>query len=129
MRISDWSSDVCSSDLVGPMSVQVPNGVVDIAVADEAEAVAAAKKYLSYFQGPVADWDCADQRLLRRAIPENRLRVYDVRKVIETLADTGSVLELRRGFGHGMVTAFIRVEGRPLEIGRAAGRDRGWSYV
>src|SRR3546814_6220281 len=116
MRISDWSSDVCSSDLVGPMSVQVPNGVVDIAVADEAEAVAAAKKYLSYFQGPGADWDCADQRLLRRAIPENRLRVYDVRKVIETLADTGSVLELRRGFGHGMVTAFIRVEGRPLGL-------------
>src|SRR3546814_1340297 len=57
---------------VGPMSVQVPNGVVDIAVADEAEAVAAAKKYLSYFQGPVADWDCADQRLLRRAIPERK---------------------------------------------------------
>src|SRR3546814_8452275 len=85
---------------VGPMSVQVPNGVVDIAVADEAEAVAAAKKYLSYFQGPVADWDCADQRLLRRAIPENRLRVYDVRKVTEPLADTGPVLDLRRGFGN-----------------------------
>ena len=40
-------------DEVGPMSVQVPNGVVDIAVADEAEAVAVAKQYLSYFQGPV----------------------------------------------------------------------------
>ncbi len=60
-------------DEVGPMSAQVPNGVVDIAVADEAEAVAAAKQYLSYFQGPVADWECADQRLLRAAIPENRL--------------------------------------------------------
>ncbi|MET4701202.1 acetyl/propionyl-CoA carboxylase alpha subunit [Constrictibacter sp. MBR-5] len=101
---------------VGPMSVQVPNGVVDIAVADEEEAVAVAKKYLSYFQGPVADWDCADQRLLRRAIPENRLRVYDVRRVIDTLADAGSVLEVRRGFGHGIVTAFIRVEGRPLGV-------------
>jgi acetyl-CoA carboxylase carboxyltransferase component len=101
---------------VGPMSVQVPNGVVDIAVADEAEAVAVAKKYLSYFQGAVADWDCADQRLLRAAIPENRLRIYDVRRVIETLADTGSVLELRRQWGHGMVTALARLEGRPIGI-------------
>lgn len=101
---------------VGPMDIQVPNGVVDIAVADEAEAVAVAKKYLSYFQGPVAEWECADQRLLRSAIPENRLRVYDVRKVIETLADTGSVLELRRHFGPGMVTAFIRMEGRPMGL-------------
>ncbi|HEY0419838.1 MAG TPA: carboxyl transferase domain-containing protein, partial [Acetobacteraceae bacterium] len=101
---------------VGPMSVQVPNGVVDIAVADEAEAVAVARKYISYFQGPLAEWSCADQRLLRRAVPENRLRVYDVRQVIETLADTGSVLEIRRGFGAGMVTAFIRIEGRPLGL-------------
>ncbi len=101
---------------VGPMDVQVPNGVVDIPVADEAEAVRVAKKYLSYFQGPVEDWECADQRLLRGIIPENRLRVYDVRKVIETMADTGSVLEIRRRFGHGIVTAFVRIEGRPLGV-------------
>jgi len=101
---------------VGPMSVQVPNGVVDIPVADEAEAVQAAKQYLGYFQGPIADWECADQRLLRRVIPENRLRVYDVRAVIETLADAGSVLELRKQFGRGMVTALVRIEGRPLGI-------------
>src|SRR5439155_7835158 len=101
---------------VGPMEVQVPNGVVDIPVADEAEAVRVAKQYLGYFQGPIAQWECADQRLLRRIIPENRLRVYNVRSVIDTLADTGSVLELRRHFGLGMVTAFIRIEGRPLGV-------------
>ena len=101
---------------VGPMSEQVPNGVVDIAVADEAEAVRVAKQYLSYFQGPFSNWQCADQRLLRSLIPENRLRIYDVRKVIETLADTNSVLEIRRHFGLGMVTAFIRIEGRPLGV-------------
>ena len=101
---------------VGPMDVQVPNGVVDIPVADEAEAVRVAKQYLSYFQGPVADWECADQRLLRGLVPENRLRVYEVRDVIETLADTGSVLEIRKAFGVGMVTAFIRIEGRPLGV-------------
>jgi len=101
---------------VGPMSVQTRNGVVDIAVADESEAVGAARQYLSYFQGAVAEWRCADQRLLRRAIPANRLRVYDVRSVISTLADTGSVLELRRDFGVGMITALIRVEGRPIGL-------------
>jgi len=101
---------------VGPIGVQVPNGVVDIAVADEAEGVRVAKKYLSYFQGPITEWECADQRLLRRIIPENRLRIYDVRSVIETLADTDSVLELRPYYGLGMVTAFIRIEGRPLGL-------------
>ncbi|MGI9591354.1 MAG: carboxyl transferase domain-containing protein, partial [Myxococcota bacterium] len=101
---------------VGPMDVQVPNGVVDLPVEDEAEAVAVARRYLAYFQGPLDDWECADQRLLRSAIPENRLRIYDVRLVIETLADAGSVLELRRGFGHGMVTALARFEGRPVGI-------------
>jgi acetyl-CoA carboxylase carboxyltransferase component len=101
---------------VGPTSVQVPNGVIDIPVQDEAEAVAVAKKYLSYFQGPVERWECADQRRLRAAIPENRLRIYEVRGVIETLADSGSVLELRRHFGLGMVTALARIEGRPIGI-------------
>lgn len=101
---------------VGPMHVQVPNGVVDIAVADEAEAVGVAKQYLSYFQGPVAAWECADQRRLRALIPENRLRVYDVRTVIETLADSGSLLELRRHFGLGMITAFVRIEGQAFGV-------------
>lgn len=101
---------------IGPISVQVPSGVVDIAVADEAEAVRAARQYLSYFQGAVDRFACADQRILRRIIPENRLRVYDVRTVIENLADTGSVLELRPHFGRTMITAFIRIEGRPIGL-------------
>jgi acetyl/propionyl-CoA carboxylase alpha subunit len=101
---------------VGPLDVQYRNGVVDVRVEDEREAAQVAKQYLSYFQGPLASWECADQRLLRRAIPENRLRMYDIRALIATLADSGSVLELRRGFGHGMVTALARIEGRPVGI-------------
>ncbi|HEY4344334.1 MAG TPA: carboxyl transferase domain-containing protein [Parvibaculum sp.] len=107
---------VFTPDEVGPVSVQVPNGVIDVLVEDEAEAVAAAKKYLAYFQGSTLDWECADQRLLRHAIPENRLRIYDIRAVIEALCDTGSVLELRRDFAHGMVTALVRIEGRPMGL-------------
>ena len=101
---------------VGPMSVQVPNGVVDIAVADEAEAVATAKKYLGYFQGAVKDWACVDQRNLRHLIPENRLRVYDIRKVIEAVCDSGSVLELRSEFAAGMITALVRIEGQAFGL-------------
>jgi acetyl/propionyl-CoA carboxylase alpha subunit/acetyl-CoA carboxylase carboxyltransferase component len=101
---------------VGPIAVQSANGVIDIRVADEAAAVAAAKQYLGYFQGPLKDWSAADQRLLRQRIPENRRQAYEVRSVIETLADTGSVLELRREFGLGVVTALIRIEGRPMGV-------------
>jgi acetyl-CoA carboxylase carboxyltransferase component len=103
-------------DDIGPARVQAPNGVIDVLVANELEAVAAARQYLAYFQGPIAAWDCADQRVLRRAIPDNRLRVYDVRAVLRDLADTGSVLELRPAFGVGIITAFIRIEGRPLGV-------------
>lgn len=98
------------------MSVQVPNGVVDIAVADEAEAVATAKRYLSYFQGRKSDWTEPDQRRMRSIVPENRLRIYQVRDVIHTLADENSILELRAGFGRTMITAFIRIEGRPVGV-------------
>jgi len=107
---------VYSAEEVGPVAMQSPNGVIDLVVRDEAEAVRAAKQYLAYFQGALADWSCADQRLLRHAIPENRLRVYDIRTLVETLADTGSVLELRRDFGAGMITALARIEGRPVGL-------------
>jgi acetyl-CoA carboxylase carboxyltransferase component len=107
---------VYEPDAVGPIDVQVPNGVVDVVVRDEAEAVRVAKQYLSYFQGPVSEWSCADQRLLRHAIPPNRLRLYDVRAAVDLIADSASVLELRRGFGLGMVTALARLEGEPVGI-------------
>ncbi len=101
---------------IGPIKVMQANGTIDVLAEDEADAVRLAKQYISYFQGPLAKWSCADQRLLRRSIPENRLRVYDIRKVIELIADSGSVLELRPKFGLAMVTAFIRIEGRPVGV-------------
>jgi acetyl-CoA carboxylase carboxyltransferase component len=107
---------VFTPEEVGPVSMQVPNGVIDVVVVDEAEAVRVARQYLSYFQGSMKNWSCADQRLLRQLVPENRLRVYDMHTVIETLADQDSVLELRRQFGPGMITAFIRIEGRPFGV-------------
>jgi acetyl/propionyl-CoA carboxylase alpha subunit len=101
---------------IGPSGVQSRNGVIDVLVKDEAEAVAVAKKYLGYFQGPLADWRCADPKLLRHAVPENRLRVYDMRRCFEGVFDTGSVLELRAAFGAGMITALARIEGKPVAV-------------
>ena len=101
---------------IGPMSVQTANGVVDILAEDEADATLLAKQALGYFQGPVKDWRAADQRLLRQAIPENRLRVYDVRLVIETVMDEGSFLELRCAFAPGLITGLARIEGRPVAL-------------
>lgn len=101
---------------VGPADVQRKNGVIDIFVKDEEEAIEACKTYLSYFQGPVETWEAGDQRLLRHAIPENRLRAYDIGRVIEGLADKGTVLELRKDFGIGIKTALIRMEGRPMGL-------------
>ena len=101
---------------VGPMSFQVPNGVVDILCKDEDEATEVAKKYLSYFQGPVSEWTAPDQRRLRHIVPKNRLRLYDMREIIDTIADEGSVLEIREKFGIGIITAFIRVEGHPIGV-------------
>ena len=101
---------------IGPFETQVANGVIDIAVDDDASAVAAAKQYLSYFGDEPEEWSCGDQRRLRHLVPENRSRVYDVRAVIDALCDDGSVLELRGGWAPGMVTALARVEGRALGI-------------
>jgi len=107
---------VVRPEQVGPTSVQVPNGVIDILVRDDTEAVTTAKKYLSYFTGPTPNPTCADQRHLRHAVPEDRKRIYDMRALITALADTDSVLELRSGFGAGMITSLLRIEGAPMGV-------------
>jgi len=101
---------------IGPMDVQTQNGVVDILVKDEEEAVAVAKKYLAYFQGTISEWDCQDQRKLRHLVPENRVRAYEVREIIDTLFDSDSVLEIRKEFGLGIITSLARIEGIPVGV-------------
>jgi len=101
---------------IGPAFELTRSGVVDVLVNDEHMAVATARQYLSYFQGRVPHWAAGDQRALRHLVPENRLRVYDMRAVLHALADTDSVLALREGFGAGMITALARIEGRPVGI-------------
>lgn len=101
---------------IGPVKAQQRNGVVDIVVADEAEATRVARQLLSYFQASLARWDCADQTQLRSLIPADRRWGYPVRRLIELLADSDTFLELQRVFGRGIITGFLRIEGRPLAL-------------
>lgn len=101
---------------VGPASVQFANGVIDVLVENEKEGVAAAKHYLSFFQGRVKEWTAPNPMALRQVVPENRLRAYDTRAAIYGIADEGSVMMLREGFGIGIHTALARIEGRPVGI-------------
>ncbi|MEO7055390.1 MAG: carboxyl transferase domain-containing protein, partial [Caldimonas sp.] len=101
---------------IGPSDVQVRSGVIDVLVGSEAEAVTVARRYLGMFRGRVAAWDSGSAEALRELLPVNRSRVYDIRAVIGALVDTGSVLELRAGFGSGIVTALVRIEGRPVGL-------------
>ncbi len=98
-------------EAIGPIDVQRHNGVVSVVARDEANAVALAKQYLSYFQGALGDWAAPDPRLARHVVPQNRLRAYDVHRAITSVVDVGSVLELRPDYGVGIVTALVRVEG------------------
>jgi acetyl-CoA carboxylase carboxyltransferase component len=101
---------------VGPAGDLVGAGVIDVLVEDEAQAVVAAKKVVSYFQGDTDNWTAADQVKLRNLIPADVKRVHDARAVVDGLFDEGSVLELRRGFGRAMITAFARLEGRSVGV-------------
>jgi acetyl/propionyl-CoA carboxylase alpha subunit/acetyl-CoA carboxylase carboxyltransferase component len=107
---------VVPPEAIGPFDVQNRNGVIDLPVENEQEAAVVARQYLSYFQGSLADWTCADQRRLRSMIPSDPRRTYQVRGVLETLFDTGSVLELRPQFGRSVVTAMARIEGRAIGV-------------
>ncbi len=101
---------------IGPIDMQEKNGVVDIVAEDEAHATRLAQQLLSYFQGSFRDWSCPEQTVLREALPQDRRWGYPVRKIIETLADVNSFLELRRSYGRSIITGFMRLEGRPVGL-------------
>jgi methylmalonyl-CoA carboxyltransferase 12S subunit len=107
--------DVRAED-VGPVDMQAPNGVLDVVAEDEEEAVATAKRLLGYFRGPVEEWSAADQSALRDAVPESSRRAYDVLPIVRTIADEGSVTVLREPFAPELVTALLRIEGRPAGV-------------
>ncbi|HEX4450440.1 MAG TPA: carboxyl transferase domain-containing protein [Kofleriaceae bacterium] len=101
---------------VGPVDALAKAGVIDVRAANEAEAVAIAKRFLGYFTKRDAEHACGDQTALRTLIPAERRRAFKIRPIIDALADTGSALELRKDFGLACVTALARIEGKPVGV-------------
>ena len=111
---------------IGPSDVQHRNGVIDVLVDDEAAAVCVARELIamtsqlstSNHTGNDASnnnsFEFADQAQLRLAVPENRLRSYDVKAVVNTLFDADSVLALQSAYGIGIATGFARLSGKPI---------------
>jgi acetyl-CoA carboxylase carboxyltransferase component len=107
---------VFKPEQIGPSNVQHGNGVIDILVDNEAQAVSAARHYLSCFQGAQTEWHAPPADALRNVVPENRVRVYDTRAALQGITDEGSLLHLRTGFGVGIHTALARIAGRPVGL-------------
>ncbi|TWS20114.1 carbamoyl-phosphate-synthetase [Tsukamurella asaccharolytica] len=103
-------------EAIGPIDVQRRNGVVHVVADDEADAVDRARRYLGYFAGAVDEWTAPDPRATRHVVPENRMRAYDVRAAITAIVDEDSTLELRRDYGVGVITALVRVHGKPYAL-------------
>jgi acetyl-CoA carboxylase carboxyltransferase component len=102
---------------LGPAEMHEACGAIDVLVADEQEAIDCVRRYLEYFRGPDGEpGSDPDTSVLRTVVPENPRRAYDVRKVIEGIADQDSVLELRPKFARSVVTALAKVQGTPVGV-------------
>ncbi len=121
--------EVTAAELGGTAMHTTLSGVAHNAAPDDAAALALVRRYLSYLPGhaggplpgPPADAPDADsgpRRLdgILELVPADPRQVYDIRAVIELLADAGSVLEIQPAFGRTMVTALARLGGRPVAI-------------
>ncbi|MBL8329007.1 MAG: biotin carboxylase [Rubrivivax sp.] len=120
-------------DAVGPLSVMAPNGVVDLVVPDEAVAVQVARALLGLLGGPklprpegsAAPVAGGDPAGLRDAVPPNRNALYDPRHILRTVADAGSLIELRPAFGVGVITGLARIQGRAVALAASNPRHLG----
>lgn len=101
------------------------SGVVSDVADDELDAFARVRRFLSYLPGNVwqsppravgAEPDEAAQRWLDEAIPADRRRVYDVRRVLRSVLDSDSVFEMSRLYGGSVVTALARFDGHAVGV-------------
>jgi len=98
---------------------------VDAVVETDEDALAMVRKWLSYLPShqneapPVhevaAGSEGRGQRILE-LLPQSKTKVYDVRKIIETVVDLGSMMELKAKFGRSVCTALTRIEGRSVGV-------------
>jgi acetyl-CoA carboxylase carboxyltransferase component len=110
---------------LGGSGIHTRNGVVDDEVLDEAAAFASARAFLSYLPSHVGERaphtethdpaDRRDERLLD-LVPHDSKQVYSMRRALEMIFDLDSVFEMGRLWGRAAITAFARLEGRPVAV-------------
>ncbi len=101
------------------------SGVVDNQVASEAEAFESVRRFLSYLPSNVYGVpprsDCADDPQRRdeeliSAIPRERRRSYDVRRILRAVLDRDSLFEIGPGYGRPLVCGLARLHGYPVGV-------------
>ena len=110
---------------LGGADIHTRNGVIDDEAASEDEAFAMARAFLSYLPSHagaqaerIAHHDKPNRReeKLLAAVPDNPREAYSMRKILEMVADKGSVFEMGKRWGRAAITAFARFDGRPVAV-------------
>ncbi|CAJ1496157.1 acyl-CoA carboxylase subunit beta [[Mycobacterium] burgundiense] len=116
---------ISKEDLGGP-EVALPSGVVHNLVDDDASALDAIRRYLSYF--PSSAWSYPPSRPtgddtaprttpeLLEIVPRDNRRVYDMRSVLDAVFDDPDWFEVQPGFGRGIVCALAHLGGHPVAV-------------
>jgi len=116
--------NVTSEELGGAHAHASKSGVTHFACANEVECIEQIKKLLSYMpqnceeDAPVYAYDAADESRpgLNNIIPANPNQPYDIKEVIEEVADAGSFLEVHKEFAENIVVGFARIAGRSIGV-------------
>ncbi|MGB0621613.1 MAG: acyl-CoA carboxylase subunit beta [Myxococcota bacterium] len=114
-----------TKDELGGAKVHGRSGVVDNVATDEHDAIEQIRSFLSYLPSNVMQLppivDCEDdperrEEFLLEVIPRERRKVYNMRKILKAVFDQGSVFEMTKGYGRGLITAFARLNGKPVGV-------------
>lgn len=114
-----------SAEELGGADVHRKTGMIDAAYDSEGECLQAVRAFLSYFppnaREPLPTITCTDAEdrraeELRRIVPANRRRAYEVRDIIGPIVDHGEYMELKRDHAPNLVTCLARLGGRPVGI-------------
>jgi acetyl-CoA carboxylase carboxyltransferase component len=118
--------DLTKEELGGAALQAAETGLVDLMAPDEEAGAAAIRRFLSYLPSnsdlaPPTEPDWAPPEVpgpdaLRLAVPESHRRAYDVLKPLRMVFDADSIFELRPTFARNAITAFARLEGRPVGV-------------
>lgn len=115
---------VTSEELGGAHTHASKSGVTHFACANEVACISDIKRLLSYMpqncedDAPVYDYEAGNESrpALDNIIPENPNQPYDIKDVIQELADADSFMEVHKDFAESIVVGFARMGGRSIGV-------------